>query len=78
MIFVTETHFCRAMVNAAMQLVARHSDEAIACSCDNKAKLNVGVLACSRHYKHRRFFLTEDEPNYPGILFEDMGMRAFL
>ena len=48
-----------------MQLSARNSDEVVAVSSDNKNKFNVGVLACSRLYKHKRIFDINDAPNYP-------------
>ena len=48
-----------------MQLSEKHKDKVLRMSCDNKNKLNVGVVATSRKQKIRRFFPTNDAPNYP-------------
>lgn len=60
-----DTHYCRAQVKYALEFANMFPDEVVAASFDNKDKFNVGTLAITRHQKLRRFFKTDDAPNYP-------------
>ena len=60
-----DTHYCRASVSIAMQLGACYPEEVILMSSDNKMKISIGIPAVSRRVKIRRFFKTDDQPNFP-------------
>ena len=60
-----DTHYCRASVSVAMQLGATYPNEVILMSSDNKMKISIGIPAVSRRVKIRKFFKTNDKPNFP-------------
>ena len=40
-------------------------DETVTLSADDKNTLNVGTLAVSQYFNIGKFFMTDDQPNYP-------------
>ena len=50
-------------------------NETVALSADDKNKLNVGTLAVSRYFNQRKFFMTNDQPNYPDHDFPYSGAK---
>ena len=58
-------HHCAAQVSVCMEFAAAFNDELFAFSCDDMNKINIGAMAVSCYHQIRRFFLRDDEPNYP-------------
>jgi len=61
-------------------MCAEYPDEAVAFSCDSKAKVHIGGQAVSRYHQIRTFFPSDDTPHYhdhdfpvPGYLIEPDG-----
>ena len=52
-------------MNVVGELAEMFSNETIAVSADDKNKVNVGMLAVSRHFSINNTFATDDQPNYP-------------
>ena len=52
-------------MNVVGELAEMFSNETIAISADDKNKVNVGILAVSRHFLINNIFATDDQPNYP-------------
>ena len=50
-------------------------NETVALSADDKNKLNVGTLAVSRDFTQGKFFMTNDQPNYPDHDFPYSGAK---
>lgn len=50
-------------------------NETVALSADDKNKLNVGTLAVSRYFNIGKFFMTNDQPNYPDHDFPYSGAK---
>ena len=50
-------------------------NETVALSADDKNKLNVGTLAVSRYFNQGKFFMTNDQPNYPDHDFPYRGAK---
>lgn len=50
-------------------------NETVALSADDKNKLNVGTLAVSRYFNQGKFFMTNDQPNYPDHDFPYSGAK---
>ena len=68
-------HFTCAQVNYVSELSEMLVDETVALSADNKNKLNVGTLALSRYFNIGKFFMTDDQPNYPDHDFPYNGAK---
>ena len=58
-------HYTCAQVNIIGELAEMVSNGTIAVSADDKNKVNVGMLAVSRHFSINNIFATDDQPNYP-------------
>ncbi|UJR18766.1 hypothetical protein I4U23_005672 [Adineta vaga] len=68
-------HFTCAQVNYVEELSSLYSDEILALSCDNKAKIPLGAPAVSRYVRSRKFHLVENQPNLPDHDFPKYGIR---
>ena len=68
-------HFTCAQVNFVSELSEMLVKETVALSADDKNKLNVGTLAVSRYFNIGKFFMTNDQPNYPDHDFPCSGAK---
>ncbi|CAF4579955.1 unnamed protein product [Rotaria sp. Silwood2] len=68
-------HFTCSQVNYVEELSSLYSDEILALSCDNKAKIPLGAPAVSRYVRSRKFHLVENQPNLPDHDFPRHGIR---
>ncbi|CAF3383836.1 unnamed protein product [Rotaria sp. Silwood2] len=68
-------HFTCSQVNYVEELSSLYSDEILALSCDNKAKIPLGAPAVSRYIRSRKFHLVENQPNLPDHDFPRHGIR---
>lgn len=68
-------HFTCAQVNYIGELSEMLVNETVALSTDDKNKLNVGTLAVSRYFNQGKFFMTNDQPNYPDHDFPFSGAK---
>lgn len=59
-----DSHAYSARVRLVREFAAFYSKNVLILSCDNKNKVNVGVLATSRMQKINRFFCVDDNPDY--------------
>ena len=50
-------------------------DKMVAFSADDKNKLNMGTLAVSRYFNIGKFFMTNDQRNYPDHDFPYSGTK---
>ncbi|CAF4438106.1 unnamed protein product [Rotaria sp. Silwood2] len=71
----SDFHFTCAQVNYVEELSSLYSDEILALSYDNKAKIPLGAPAVSRYVRSRKFHLVENQPNLPDHDFPRHGMR---
>lgn len=59
-----DAQFCNSRVRQLREFAAHFSADTMVWSCDNKNKVNIGVVATNRQIKIRKFFWEEDAPNY--------------
>ena len=59
-----DLHYTMAQVGYANELFELFHDEAVRISADDKNKINVGTLAVSRYFQIRKYFPSDDTPNY--------------
>jgi hypothetical protein len=68
-------HITCAQVNYVQELVSLYDDECISLSCDNKAKIPLGIPAVSRYVRSRKFHLLDQSPNLPDHDFPKGGVK---
>ena len=68
-------HFTCAQVNFIGELSEMLLDETVAFSADDKNKLNGGTLVVGRYFNIGKFFMTNDQPNYPDHDFPYSGAK---
>ncbi len=68
-------HLTCAQVNYVQELVSLYNDECISLSCDNKAKIPLGIPAVSRYVRSRKFHLLDQSPNLPDHDFPKAGVK---
>ncbi|CAF3635599.1 unnamed protein product, partial [Rotaria sp. Silwood2] len=64
-----------AQVNYVQELASLYHDKCISLSCDNKAKIPVGIPAVSRYVRSRKFHLLDQPPNLPDHDFPKLGVE---
>ncbi|CAF3237351.1 unnamed protein product [Rotaria sp. Silwood2] len=68
-------HITCAQVNYVQELASLYHDKCISLSCDNKAKIPVGIPAVSRYVRSRKFHLLDQPPNLPDHDFPKLGVE---
>ncbi|CAF1556269.1 unnamed protein product, partial [Didymodactylos carnosus] len=68
-------HITCAQVNYVQELASLYNDECISLSCDNKAKIPLGIPVVSRHVRSRKFLLLNQSPNLPDHDFPKAGVK---
>ena len=60
----SDLHYTMAQVNLANELFQMHDGECLRLSCDDKNKVNVGILCVSRRMQITKYFSMDDQPVY--------------